>query len=133
MAERLISTKFVIVLILILVGSIFINLKLSAEAERKTVEIRRSYGVKVHYKYSRELLSHQKAARGSQAWFVGSMLSLVEQFLLSYPREVINRNLSDIFLLGSLEFFGKAYGGTYIDSAIYIATGGFLDTAIPRC
>lgn len=124
------STKFFILAIVILLTSFLVykNIKLRAEAERQSIEIKTSYGVNIHYKYiPQSFFPQQPSARGSQAWLknITITLTLVEKFLSKYPKEVISNNLSDIFLLGTLEFNGKSYGGTYMDSAIYVSTGGF--------
>jgi hypothetical protein len=121
-ALRILATATLLTALLI-----YTNIKLEADAKRKSTEIKNSYGVNIHYNYVHaSFFPRHPTARGSQAWFVASILSNVEKFLSKYPKEVISRNLSDLFLVGILEFSGKRYGGTYIDSAIYISTGGFL-------
>ncbi len=125
--------KFFFLTIVILLSSwlIYIKHKLSAydiEVKRQSVEIKNSYGVDVHYRYTPESFFPQhRLGRGSQAWItnIKSTLPIVETFLSKYPRQVIDKNLSAIFLLGTLEFDGKSYGGTYIGSAIYVSTGAF--------
>lgn len=99
------------------------------EAKHKSVEIKNSYGVDIHYQYSPEsFFPHDRTPRGSQAWIkhIGTTLPLVKRFLSRYPDWVIKENLADIFLLGKLEINGRSYGGTYVDSAIYISLGGFF-------
>jgi len=126
--------KFFILLIVILLSSwlIYIKIKLSAynlEVKRQSIEIKNLYGVDIHYRYTPEsFFPHDRLGRGSQAWLkhIRTTLPLVENFLSKYPREVIRKNLSALFLLGTLEFNGKSYGGTYIDSAIYISTGAWF-------
>jgi hypothetical protein len=132
MMKPLMSPKFLIVSIVILLTSVlvlFVNVKLWAEAEKKRDKIKQLYGVNIHYEYvPKSFFPRHPSARGSQARVknIPSTLSLVEEFLSKYPKEVISRNLTHLFILGTLEFFGKRYGGTYIDSAIYVSTGGFL-------
>jgi len=125
--------RFFFLTIVILLSSwlIYIKHKLSAydiEVKRQTAEIKSSNGVDIHYRYTpQSFFPHHPSARGSQAWIknIKSTLSLVETFLSKYPSQVIGKNLSAIFLLGTLEFDGKSYGGTYIGSAIYVSTGAF--------
>jgi len=125
------SNRFFTLLSAVLLISLFIctNILLWADVDRQSFQIKKVYGVTIHYTYTHEsFFPHDPSARGSQSWLTNlrSTLPLVEKFLSKYPQEVIHRNLTDIFLLGTLEFSGKRYGGTYIDSAIYISTGGFF-------
>jgi hypothetical protein len=92
----------------------------------QTVAIKHTFGVAINYDYSPGLFfPHGHNARGTQARLshIASTLPLIERFLATYPAPLVNKTLSDIFLLATLEFNGKQYGGTYIGSAIYITTG----------
>ena len=100
------------------------------EAEKQIVNLKRLYGVNIHRVYKSEtFFPYDTTRRGSQIWLMNlrPTLALVRDFLSKYPTWVINKNLSDIFLLDTLEIHGKKAGGTYIGSKIYISTGG-----IPR-
>jgi Putative zinc-binding metallo-peptidase len=95
--------------------------------------IKDTYGVNVHYRYDAKLFfAKQKlppmSTEGSDIGLrhTRSLLATVEQFLSRYPKDVVKKNLSDIFLVNKLEFYGKRYGGTYTKSAIYIGTKGKL-------
>ena len=100
------------------------------EAEKTIVNLKRSYGVNIYHVYKAEtFFPDDPTRRGSQIWLLNlrPTLTLVDDFLSKYPTWVINKNLSDIFLLDTLEIHGKKAGGTYSGSKIYISTGG-----IPR-
>ena len=60
-------------------------------------------------------------------WRVKQILPAVEEFLSAYPVEIIKSNLSDLHLVGTLQFEGKSAGGAYIGRSIYISSKwGFL-------
>lgn len=123
------SIKLLMLAFVILVGGFVFYIRLGIAIEAKSLKIQELYGVNVHYNYTHQsFFARYPEARASQAWRVNitSTLPLIEEFLSKYPRRVVNENLTDIFILGTIDFFGKKYGGTYIDSSIYISTGGFL-------
>lgn len=102
---------------------------LELEIKQQSAEIKNSYGVDINYRYSPEsFFPRHPSANGSQAWIktIHSTLPIVGTFLSKYPRQIIRKNLSAIFFLGTLEINGKSYGGTYIGSAIYIPIGGLF-------
>jgi hypothetical protein len=47
-------------------------------------------------------------------------LLIVKAALDKYPEGMLKNNLKKVYLLGTLEFFGLAYGGTYYDDKIYL-------------
>ncbi len=53
-------------------------------------------------------------------------LKIINKALLKYPKQLIEENLSSIFVFGYLEFFGQPYGGTNSNHNIYITNKGNL-------
>jgi len=131
-------TKALFVLLIIIgTASIIyqrVNDAIDAEITTQVSKIMDVYGVKIHYRYDpesffpKEYSTPPASAKGSQISLrhARNLLPIIEQFLSTYPRELVKKNLSDIYLVGKLEFYAKSYGGTYIGSAIYIRTKGTL-------
>jgi len=137
--------KLVFILAILLIAGVIlsvyrgIRLKVLESEIRTTIaQIKDAYGIDIHYRYDaksffpQEYLYLPVSAQGSQVSLkhVKSILPIIETFLSKYPREVIWKNLSDIYLLGKLEFYGRSYGGTYINSAIYIQSQGTNDSLV---
>ena len=105
-------------------GTIDINKKIRA--------IKSEYGVQVHYKYDKKLyfsagwIRKPSSAEGKQILEkeVERILPIIETFLSRSPKKVIKRNLSDIFLLGELTFYGKSFGATASLDGLYIKSKG---------
>jgi len=98
------------------------------QIESKVNEIRRTYGVNIHYIYDaqeffpEELLLAPISGKGSQISLkeAGRLLPIVEEFLSTYSKSLLKKNLSDIYLLGELKFVDKSYGGTYYSNSLYM-------------
>jgi hypothetical protein len=94
--------------------------------------IRKSFGVRVHVTYDADACFPTQW-KGAPVSAHGSEIDptegrravrLIPGFLLSYPRELIAKNLKDIYLLGSMSFHGREYGGTNSRAGIYITNKG---------
>lgn len=99
------------------------------EIKDTVANIKSDYGIDIHYHFERETffppvyLTPTLKADGAQLSLktVRRTLPLiVDGFLSKYPKHVVRNNLDALYLLGKLEFKGKAYGGTYFGSNIYI-------------
>jgi hypothetical protein len=103
------------------------------EIKEAAINIKTAYGVDVHYHFDRKaFLPPENFGPARKAdWLslsrtkVRRNLSLVlDGFLSKYPKHVVRSNLTDLYLLGKLEFGGKRYGGTYFGPNIYINGSG---------
>jgi hypothetical protein len=52
------------------------------------------------------------------------VLGAMEKFLSAYPKEVLKKNLTDIYLISGMKFYGKGFGAAYGNSAIYVNSEG---------
>ena len=52
---------------------------------------------------------------------------IVKQALLKYPVNVIKQNLTRIYILKNIEFFGLSYGGTNSTDIVYLTNSGYTD------
>ena len=94
--------------------------------------IRKTYGVNVHFEYDphtffpEQWLRQPVSAKGAPILpkELATVLPIIEDFLSKYPKYILQKNLSDIYLLGELEFYGKSYGATNSKSALYIKSQG---------
>lgn len=88
--------------------------------ESKILAIKEEYKVQVHHAYNREgyfpsqWRKAPNAARGKRLPLkeVERLLPIIENFLSTYPKKVLGRNLTDIYLLADLTFYGKSFGAT---------------------
>lgn len=88
-------------------------------------------GIRIHFEYDRtrffprSWLQPEINCQGSQVQPTEARraIPLIEQFAAAYGDESLQEHLTDIFLLGSLECYGKTYGGTNSTSAIYLRVG----------
>jgi len=107
------------------------------EKEPKTLEerierIETRYGVKVHHKYNagkffpakwlREPISGQGHQMPKEE--VERTVRVVEKFLAAYPKAMLRKNLTDIYLISGMKFYGKGFGAAYGKSALYINNEG---------
>ncbi len=111
-----------------------------AGIEKKIKQIEKAYGVRVHYQYDRKeffprsWLREPISAEGSQMppEEIKRVLSLLDKFLCRYPKQVLKKNLTDIYLVKDLKFYDKSFGGSYADSSLYInslgVSKGFTDS-----
>lgn len=111
---------------------LFTGLLFSQESQPDILhDIQKDYGVTVNYTYSENFFpkswrSERVSAKGLQIEQeeVKRMLPIIKAFLSNYSKEFIKKNLSDIYLLKSMQFFNKTYGGTSSATGIYIANDG---------
>ena len=107
------------------------------EAEPNSIETRidkieADYGVKIHRKFDRVAFFPKKwleepiSGQGRQmsAEEVQRVVAAAARFLSEYPKEVLEANLTDIYLVSGLEFYGKACGAAYGKSALYVNSDG---------
>ncbi len=100
--------------------------------EAKIDEIKRNYGVKVHHRYDAKAFFPAKwlrepiSGQGSQmpAEEIDRVLGAVEKFLAEYPKGVLEKNLTDIYLISGMKFYGKGFGAAYGKSALYVNSEG---------
>ncbi len=99
---------------------------------KKVAEIEAQLGVRINHIYNREQfyprnwLTPPISGSGSQMPpdEVVRLIDVTETFLSRYPKEVLKKNLSDIYFVRGLEFYGKGFGGAYSDSSLYIDNQG---------
>ncbi|MGH8544727.1 MAG: hypothetical protein ACREX3_14095 [Gammaproteobacteria bacterium] len=103
------------------------------DVRSKIAKIKRTYGVNVHHQYDPTIFWKAGfpplSTKGTDIGIshAHDLLEITEEFLSQYPAELVRKHLSDIVLVKHLEFYGKAFGGTYSRSAIFIGTnGGFF-------
>jgi len=91
-------------------------------------DIEDKYNIKVHHHYSDDFIpkSWTKppiSGIGEQidTKEVKRMPTIIDSFLTKYSENFITENLSHIYLLKKMHFYGKNYGGTCHYSSIYIA------------
>jgi hypothetical protein len=92
-------------------------------------------GIQVHYEYDRATvfpgswLKPPVDCEGSQvpASDAKRIVPLIREFASVYGASTLHDHLTDIYLLGSLECYGKTYGGTNSTSAIYLHVGSEHD------
>lgn len=109
-----------------------IGKKLLGSIEERIEGIKSNYGVRVHHKYDAKAFFPKEWLRmpisgegtGVPPEEVARMLGAVEKLLSEYPKEVLKKNLTDIYLIKGLKFYGRSFGGTYDNSAIYISSEG---------
>ncbi len=85
-------------------------------------------GIRIHYEYDRAAyfppgwLEEPINCQGSQVDLNEAQraVPLIEEFAAVYSAAVLRDHLTDIYLLGSLQCYGKIYGGTNSTSSIYI-------------
>ncbi len=88
-------------------------------------------GIRIHYDYDRvtffppSWLASPVNCQGSQVEAIEAerVVPLIDKFAAVYSPSTLREHLTDIYLLGSLECFGKTYGGTNSTSSIYIRVG----------
>jgi len=100
--------------------------------DQRIQEMRFEFNVQIFYRFDPALFFPPKW-RNRPYFGKGKQISesdldravaVCKQFLSEHPKPVIQKNLTHIFLLGDLEFNGLQYGGTYIQSAIYVMSDG---------
>ena len=117
--------------------SIWAGAKVAApEPASKPGEIK---GIGIHYLYDREQffpaawLIDPLDCGGAQVDLAQAerVVPLIESFAAAYEPEVLQQNLTDIYLLSDLHCYQHPYGGTNSTSSIYLRvgtrTGGYTD------
>jgi len=100
--------------------------------DSKISKIKQRYGVTVHYKYSREDFFpsswlRKPASVSGQAISPAEASRVVKQiegFLKEMPKRVIRLNITDIYLLKELKFYGQSYSFSNSNSGLYINSKG---------
>ncbi len=85
-------------------------------------------GIRIHYDYDRSTyfpaswLAEPVNCQGTQVDLTEAerLVPLIQEFAAVYSAPTLREHLTDIYLLGSLECYGKTYGGTNSTSSIYI-------------
>lgn len=85
------------------------------------------YSITIHHHYSDDFIPKSwikppilGKGRQIETKNIKRMPSIIDSFLSKYSKNFVKRNLSDIYLLKKMYFYGKSYGGTSSDSGIYI-------------
>ena len=104
---------------------------LQEEARHAVLDLRRIHKVKVVYALKKFAFpdSWRKApinagAHPMELSEVIRVCPMVCDFLSAYPETLLQRRLDTIYLVGSMEFYGKRYGGTNSRNALYICSTG---------
>jgi len=100
--------------------------------EERIGKIETEYGVKVHQNYDAkvffppEWLAPPISGEGSQMPKdeVERTIEAIKNFVPAYPKEVLAKNLTDIYLVSGMKFYGKGFGAAYGKSAIYVNNEG---------
>jgi hypothetical protein len=97
--------------------------------EKEAADLEKLTGVRIVYKYnpleyfSDKQRSSPILAKGTQIELdqADSVMAIVRKFLSSYSAGVLRKNLTRVCISETLEFYGKAYGGTSSYNSIYIS------------
>jgi hypothetical protein len=100
--------------------------------EARVDRIKRNYAVSVRHRYNAAAFFPARWLRppisgeGSQMppEEITRVLGAMEKFLSAYPKEVLKKNLTDIYLISGMKFYGKGFGAAYGNSAIYVNSEG---------
>jgi hypothetical protein len=103
-----------------------------ASIDKQIERMEQDYGVRIHYRYdpteyfSKSWLEAPRSAKGSQLGLdeVERFIPVINEFLKRNPKAVLKKNLHDIYLTETLEFYGKPFGATNSARAIYIHSAG---------
>jgi hypothetical protein len=124
--------KFLIAIV-IFVGMIFPTQALcNTQIESQVVQIYRDYGVRVLYQYDRDQYFDNQwkrspvNAQGEQISEVEiiRLLPIIREFLSFYPKEVIVKNIKNIYLVKELTFYGSSFGASNSNMGLYIKSQG---------
>ena len=105
---------------------------LQKELDAEIAAIHAEYHVKVHYAYSAEKffpkmwLKAPFAGEGKAIPYdeAKRLLPIVRTMLSKHPKEILRKDLKDIFLLSEMKFYGKPFGGTNSRDGVYIVSQG---------
>ena len=109
------------------------------DAEKVVQEIELKYGVEIKYDVTEKTIpelwrnppSNGTAEPLARIHLCRHIQNLSLE-LKKYPADILKRHLSTIYLFSSLSFYGVQYGGTSLDSSIYLTGGskseGYSDT-----
>ena len=104
------------------------------EIEGLINDIRQTYGVRINYIYNKEdffpssWIKSPISAYGEQVDIneAKRAIPIIKEFLSAYPKEVIIKNLKDIYLLNDMIFYNtEGWGGTNSSSGVYITVQGY--------
>lgn len=98
-----------------------------SEIENFAQRLTNVYGIKLHYKYNRraffphEWLQEPVSAKGWQISTAEIMqiTPLIDKFLSAYSESLLKRNISDIYLLQQMRFYGRDYSATNRINSLY--------------
>lgn len=108
------------------------------EMERLINDIEYEYGVQINYIYNKEnffpvsWIKPPISAYGEQVDIkeVKRTIPIIKEFLSAYPKEVIQKNLTDIYLLNDMIFYNtEGWGGTNGSSGVYMTVQGYYSEA----
>lgn len=116
----------------------------AADSEQRVLKVLTSNGVQIHYDYDSSWFPAEwKAApisasgSGIRRADLGRAIDAVESFLSKYPHGVLSENLSDVYLLGSMSFYGQPSGSGSGDASIYVTVGslseGYSEAFVAQC
>jgi hypothetical protein len=100
------------------------------DAHKITKELEKKYSIVIKYDVNEtvipESLRNPPSNGTAETINKGKLCRYLDNIALElkkYPSDVINQNLSAIYLFNSLSFFGVDYGGTSIGDAIFLTAG----------
>lgn len=109
------------------------------DVEKTIQEIELKYGIEIKYDVTEKTIPELWRNPPSNAVAepfarinLGRHIKILSLELKKYPADILKRNLSTIYLFSSLSFYGVQYGGTSLESSIYLTGGskreGYSDT-----
>ena len=108
-------------------------LSTSAAFANPFVELETRYGIPIHQNY--RLADHVHSswlqapisaeAKQIDARLIPQMRVVLDRFLNRYPRDVLKRNLSGIYVAKTLTFYGKRYAGTNSRRQIFVSNDDY--------
>jgi len=107
---------------------------INGTAEEAVGDIERQYGITIHYEDGANAIPDEwrKPPENGTAESITKrnmcrVMPILLRDLRKYPRRVIQDELTDIYLLNSLHFYGIRYGGTALGRAVFMAVGSRHD------
>jgi len=109
----------------------YLNLK---DVKKDIQELELKYGIKIKYDVDEKTIPKPWRRSPSNATAeplnqinLNRLIQILSRELNKYPIDIIKRNLSDIYLFKSLSFYGVQYGGTSINTSIYLTGGSVIE------
>ena len=95
--------------------------------QEQAAYVSKAYGVTVYFEYSREAFFPEQWRKKPGLYYGEPVAArqrdrgafLVEKFLDAYPSDIIEDNLSGVYLLGRIQAMGHEIAGTYYGKGIY--------------